>query len=367
MKVLMLADSLDIGGVESHVKTLASELNGKKTIGNQALDIILASNGGKTAQALTNQGLKHFSLPPPARILAVFFKLHRIIADERPNLVHAHTRRTAFLAFLPCKIYKIPLVVTAHAHFSMRFPKNLLSVWGDATIAVSHDIKENVLRSRDLRKTDIKIIQNGVNIPKNYSLDQKSSKKIVFVSRLDKDCSLGAHLLCEIATKLYKKHPDIEIFIIGGGTEKDKILQKCIEINKEAGCNFISSLGNVENTAEILSNTSLFVGVSRAALEAMACGLPVILLGNEGYLGLLNEKNLYLANKTNFTCRNCGKISSSTVLFNEILRYFELSAHKKTNLSKLSRRIAEEDHSSGKMAKETLSVYRECFSRFQSR
>jgi len=367
MKVLMLADSLDIGGVESHIKTLASELNGHKVAENQTLDIVLASHGGKTAQTLTDQGLKHFNLPSASHMLSVFYKLSRIITSERPDIVHAHTRRTASLAFLPCKIYKIPLVVTAHAHFSMRFPKNLLSVWGDATIAISDDVKENVVRSCNLRNSNITIISNGVNIQEDRCLEYKDFKKIAFISRLDKDCSLGADLLCEIAPKLYKKHPDIEIFIIGGGTERDRILQKCIKINEEVGRNLINSIGNVENTTDLLLNTSLFVGVSRAALEAMACGLPVILLGNEGYMGLLSEKNLYLAEKTNFTCRNCGKIKSSTVLFNDILSYFELSTNEKSKLSDLSKRIIKKSHGSKKMAKETLSVYRECFWHFKNR
>ena len=58
-------------------------------------------------------------------------------------------------------------------------------------------------------------------------------QKIVFVSRLDADCSLGAYALCKIALRLAEKYPDLEIIMVGGGTEFTKICEKSREINKK--------------------------------------------------------------------------------------------------------------------------------------
>ena len=44
----------------------------------------------------------------------------------------------------------------------------------------------------------------------------------------------------------------------------------------------------------------IFIGVSRAALEAMAAGKPVIIAGNEGYIGIFNESTYPIALETNF-------------------------------------------------------------------
>ena len=90
--------------------------------------------------------------------------ISKIILRTKPDIVHAHTRKTALLAHYVCKKYKIPLVVTAHALFSMKFPKNRLSKWGNGTIAVSEDIK-NHLAKYGYTRSQIEVIANGVKLP----------------------------------------------------------------------------------------------------------------------------------------------------------------------------------------------------------
>lgn len=232
-----------------------------------------------------------------------------------------------------------------------------------------------------------------------------AKQKIVFVSRLDKDCSLGAYLLCEIAPKLARKIPNLEINIIGGGTEYGKILLISKKINDDfakvsanrgaratslptdgekhsinINHKLINLIGKVENVPNLLSKISqsapntLFVGVSRAALEAMAQGIPVILLGDEGYLGLIDENKLASARKNNFTCRSSGFGSGCDVLkdknrlksaiFNEICRYFELPEEERARLSRLVRQEIEENYSAEKMAQMTLEVYIKTIDRY---
>ena len=52
MKILMLIDSLDVGGAETHVETLALELV------KMGCEVSIASNGGKIAQMLEGEGVK---------------------------------------------------------------------------------------------------------------------------------------------------------------------------------------------------------------------------------------------------------------------------------------------------------------------
>jgi glycosyltransferase involved in cell wall biosynthesis len=74
------------------------------------------------------------------------------------------------------------------------------------------------------------------------------NKKIIYMSRLDSDCALGAHLLIEIATKLKKRYNGIEILIIGGGSEYKCILEKANKINATAvNGKLIFMLGNMAN------------------------------------------------------------------------------------------------------------------------
>lgn len=149
MKILMLIDSLGIGGAETHVETLAL---GLAELGS---DVCVASSGGAIAQRLVAKGIPHLLLPSvvntsprlplPLRLALAREMLARYIERERPDVVHAHTRRMAFLISGICRRRKIPLIFTAHAKFSMDFPKNIFSRWGDATIAVSEDIASHVI------------------------------------------------------------------------------------------------------------------------------------------------------------------------------------------------------------------------------
>lgn len=157
IKILMLIDSLDVGGAETHVETLVRELCAL------GCKVAVASGGGEVARRLGKSGVRHirFSGSAPASLFASIFA---IIARENPDVVHAHTRKTAFCAHFACKALGIPLVMTAHARFSMSEPKKLLSKWGDATIAVSRDIKNHLLLNTRLSPNRITVIENGVKI-----------------------------------------------------------------------------------------------------------------------------------------------------------------------------------------------------------
>ena len=368
MKILMLTDSLNIGGAETHVETLAVELY------KMGHEVAVASSGGEIAKRMSSSGIRHLFLPMPKQLALSSELVGKYIERERPDVVHAHTRRCALIALAPCKKAKIPLITTAHALFSMRFPKNLISRWGDATISVSSDIKDHLVRHTNLISPQIEVIHNGVALPTNTKIhtDCNTGKpKILFVSRLDEDSSLGAHLLCDIAEDLAKKYRDLSITIVGGGAEHPKIAQKASKVNSKLNRKLINAVGLIQNPSDLISANTLFVGVSRAALEAMAHGTPVILLGNEGYLGLFDEKKLQRAKSTNFTCRsaNCSPskpICSKKELYSEICRYLDMTDGEKKRLSALSQRVIAEEYSAEIMAKSTLNFYKKALNSYYS-
>ena len=384
MKILILTDSLDVGGAETHIESLVKELISANH------EPIVASADGRIFQNLKNAGVRVILLPrinknkksskitrSALHLRKTFAYIAKIVNRERPDIVHAHTRRTAFCAHFICKAAKIPLIVTAHALFLMDFFKKSLSKWGDYTIAVSEDIKKHLIQN-GVKSSQITVIYNGVNLPERPKSPlfspcqaERTHSKIIFVSRLDSDSSLGAYLLCKIAPKLAKKYENLQIIIVGGGTEYENILKISKKINAKFNRELIFPTGYLDNPSNLFDKNALFVGVSRAALEAMAHTLPVILLGNEGYLGLLDESKIELAKKTNFTCRNfsgnCDNSALSAHLFNEICNFFELPESEKLRLSTLCRKIAESEYGTTQMAEKTLAAYEKAIIMHQSK
>lgn len=381
MKILILSDSLNVGGAETHIELLANEIY------KMGHEVAVASTGGLIQSRLIQNKIKCYRLPKITqsstlsnsitKLRQIFNQrkaILKIIKQFKPDVVHAHTRTTAFLANGICKFQKIPLITTCHALFSMKFPKNRLSKWGCRTIAVSQDIANHLVRHGVLRKA-IDVIPNGVKLPLHNKYEHSkddvynnNAHKIVFVSRLDEDCSLGAHVLCSIAPILAQKYNNCQIFIVGGGTEYHKIKEKAQEINDKLNRELIIAVGQSENPSDFFKKASLFVGVSRAALEAMSCGMPVILLGNEGYLGLLSPENLKIAQDTNFTCRGTATTNGTTalksLLLRDICKYFELSQEGKSSISNFSYQLVKKEYGAYDMANKTIGVYQKAINNY---
>ena len=71
-----------------------------------------------------------------------------------------------------------------------------------------------------------------------------------------------------------------------------------------------------------IASGDIFVGASRAALEAMSVGKPTIVCGNEGYIGIFDESKREISYKTNYCCRGCEDVSEE-LLIRDITALFD--------------------------------------------
>jgi glycosyltransferase involved in cell wall biosynthesis len=111
-----------------------------------------------------------------------------------------------------------------------------------------------------------------LNLSKKYDL--------VFAARLEKN--KGINLLLQAISNVKTKTPDVKLLIIGGGLLKIKLQNYVKRNDLERNIVFSDWLETAEdvarayNSAKIFINPSFNEGGPRVALEAMACGLPVI-------------------------------------------------------------------------------------------
>ena len=108
--------------------------------------------------------------------------------------------------------------------------------------------------------------------------------------------------------------------------------------------------------ADALRGADVFVGVSRAALEAMSCRRPVILCGNEGYGGIVRAENAARYMATNYCCRDYPGAAEED-LRRDVLRLLNMAPGQRAALGEDGRRIVLEDFSEQAMARETAGVY----------
>ena len=314
-KILIAAMSLGHGGAETHIVELTRGLLAR------GHDVTVASAGGVYVAELSAAGAKHYWAPldkrRPRDMAKALGVLSFLIKSESFDIVHAHARIPAFLCGILRRRFKFNFVTTAHWQFASRGLEKRLSNWGDHVVAVSEDIKQYLISTYRVPETKISVTVNGIDTNRfSPAVSGESVRReleipsgapvLVCVGRMDHTesaptATIGA--LIAGAPELAMQIKGLRIVLVGGGTREQEFNEKAAAVNMEVGRNMIIMTGARTDVDEVLAAADLFVGVSRSALEAMSVGLPVILAGSEGYLGLLREEILDRAIETNFCCR----------------------------------------------------------------
>lgn len=365
LNIMMSLMQLDIGGAETHVVELAKELKRK------GYNIIVTSNGGVYVKELEDAGIKHYLVPlqnkNPFNVIKSVRLLKRIIIDEKIDLVHSHARIPSFILDKLHRRMKFPFVTTAHWVFNTKYGLKYITNWGEKTVAVSEDIKTYLMDNYGIPESDIRVTINGIDTEKfSPNTDDTEIKKelgiaaedtvIVYVSRMDESRSLVAKQLIEAVPELDKKIDRLKVVIVGSGDDFENVKAKTEKVNAALGRECIVLTGGRTDINRLVAPADLFIGVSRAALEAMAAEKPVIIAGNEGYIGLFDKDKLAVGIDTNFCCRGCEESTTERIL-KDTLKFFAMDKAKKEELAKYSREIIMREYSVARMAEDSIKIY----------
>ena len=302
LRILLASTRMGIGGAETHILTLARVLH------KRGHYVHIVSAGGAYIPALISSQITHTVFPLDRKDIISVTRSARAIKklaiEGHFDVVHAHGRIPAFICGMLAKQKGFPpFAVTAHGFYDPAPHLRAFTLWGRRTIAVSEDVKTFLVENYKLDPDSIDVIVNGVDtvVPEH----QPSKRfRIVTASRLDGDTSLCPLLLCELITRIRRDFPELDpvLTIVGGGEKLPEIREAARRTN--ALCpGSVTVAGSVLDMPSILARADIFIGSSRAALEAMAASVPVILCSDMGCDGVLDETNLLRAEQTNFTCR----------------------------------------------------------------
>ena len=245
--------------------------------------------------------------------------------------------------------------------FSLSFLTRYLVKWGEGVLAISKDIREYLVREYHVDKDKIALTVNGIDT-EQYSPQigrwatgkPCEVKTILHVSRIDRDRALIAFLLCRVMPKLYRRF-GVRLIIVGGGELLDRLQKEAKAVNARVG-KCITLVGEQSDILPFLARADLFVGVSRAALEAMACGIPTVLAGNSGYLGIFQKERKEEAAETNFCCRGAPR-ATKAALFRDLSTLLESTAENLCALSDYARELVEKEYSLCRMADDYEAFY----------
>ena len=248
-----------------------------------------------------------FQYPPYE--LALASKMVDVVKYEKLDLLHVHYAIPhASAAYMAKKILEsegifIPVVTTLHGTDITLVGKDksyepvvTFSInQSDGVTAVSEDLRKDTYKHFDI-KNEIVVIPNFVDISRF-----KKQKKEHFRAAI---CPQGEKLLVHTSNfRAVKRVEDVvrvfdqvrrsipaKLLLVGDGPERMNIEMLCRELGT---CSDIRFLGKLDAVEEVLSVCDLFIMPSEkesfglAALEAMACEVPVIST-NTGGLPELN-------------------------------------------------------------------------------
>ncbi len=365
MKILLTHMWLGVGGAETHVVELS------RALAQRGHDVTVASFGGVFVAHLEDSSVKHVIIPlhrkNPISLARSYFKLKALIKSECFDIVHAHSRIPAFVCGMLARRMGFRFITTAHSMFRKTPLLSLLSNWGEHTFAVSCDIKEYIKNNYRVPADNITLTVNGIDtdrfspdtdgdrVANELSLD-KNAFRVVSVSRVDAETLTPSIELCTAAAMLGEDIPELELLMVGGGRAFDKLKKRADEVNRQLGRECIKVVPSRTDIPEIVACADVFIGVSRAALEAMSAEKPVIFAGAEGYGGIFGDGNISIARLTNYTFRTEFSTAADAIA-RDIRRMYEMSADERARCARLGREEVLENYSIAKMADDHEVLY----------
>ena len=247
---------------------------------------------------------------------ALTSKIVEIVKYAKLDLLHVHYAIPhASAAYMAREILKkegiyIPFITTLHGTDISLVGKDpsyhpvvTFSIEeSDAITTVSESLKQETLQYFNIHK-DIEVIPNFIDVSRFKPKEQYCKKKSI----CPKNEKLIAHMSNFRPVKriqdviktfaIVREKINVKLLLIGDGPERSNLESLCRELKL---CDDIRFVGKTESIEEALSLSDLFMMPSEkesfglAALEAMACGVPVL----SSNIGGLPELNIH--GKTGF-------------------------------------------------------------------
>jgi glycosyltransferase involved in cell wall biosynthesis len=278
VKIFIVLDSSNMGGIETHVHVLAKTLK-QQGIDNEVI-LLHEHNPHHPLLERLNADQLHFRC-----LTGGIGEYQRILSEERPDVIHTHGYKAGILSRFAGKWLRIPVVSTFHAgepgsgklwlyNLADRHTARMAS----AVIAVSHSIGAKLPCQHH-------IIENFVELPPPR---ENTAHTIGFVGRLSYE--KGPDLLIETARLLPQ-----QTFAIYGDGPMLATLQATAPDNVQF-MGLVSSMAPHWPHIGLLCMPSRHEGLPMAALEAMAQGIPVAAFAVGGLPALIqNGDNGWLA------------------------------------------------------------------------
>jgi len=249
-------------------------------------------------------------------LISLFFNLLWITKEYDIDIIHAHSViPTGLIGVIIAKIMRKPVFITSHGMDINNFENNYffkkLITFSlnncNKAIAVSEDLAKK-MGSLGIDQKNIMVLRNAVDTDRFKPIKNKDLRKyykikdnnilILFVGYLD--AFKGIFELIDAFYEVNKNKDNIKLMVIGEGPKENELKKKVSKLDLEKSVIFTGNI-NPNDMPPYYQNADIFVlpsyteGLPLVLIEAMACGLPVVVSNVGGIPEIIEDcKNGFL-------------------------------------------------------------------------
>jgi glycosyltransferase involved in cell wall biosynthesis len=230
-------------------------------------------------------------------------RLVKLARDERPDIVHIHSRRGAdSVGGRAARRAGVPAILTRRVHssepgFWLRFK----CAPYDAIVAISSAVQDELV-ARGIGDERLTLIPSAVDTTQ-YCPDSGARDRLVSRFRLPADALIGGAVaqliprkgldrLLPVAAKLVAAEPRFRLLLFGQGPDRSA-LARTIElrglVDRVLLCGFVDDLPALLPGLDLLLHPARREGLGVAVLEAMSAGVPVVASAVGGIVDLIDD------------------------------------------------------------------------------
>lgn len=268
MRILHLVPEFEEGGVERYVLQLVKEQV------SHGLQVSLVTAGGKLESLLPPE-VKVIHLPVHRKnLITGLYCVFRLAKNIKLwDILHAHSRVPAWIAWWTSALTGIPWIMTAHAMYSLNAGITPLK-HANGIICISDAVKQHLTKYLPARTVTV---PNGVRKPSHLWEGKNNSEqpRFLFVGRLTRLKGLDTALRALGGLK----NRDWTLDVIGDGPQRTELENLMKEQGLKERIAFHGFRDDVEAwmaRSSCLLFPSNQEGMGLAVLEAVNVGLPVL-------------------------------------------------------------------------------------------
>jgi len=285
MNILMTLSQLEVTGAEVFAVSIADELISR---GHKVF--IISDTLTKKTQA------KYISTPLTKRTLFFRIKnvlfLRKFIRENNIHIVNAHSRASAWVSSLACKLTKIPLVVFVHGRQAIFLSRKIFHAYGNYTLPICEKLQEQLSDVFKVHPDKMEVFRNCFDLEIiKPSQEIAKQKTVSFITRLSGPKGDLAYKLLEYISTRLNEFKDVKFQVVGGQVIPERF-QKFSD-------QFVFR-GFVENLEKVINESSVVIGSGRIAIETILLYKSLIAIGEACTIGLVNKGNLNFVLETNF-------------------------------------------------------------------